>query len=42
MTFLWESQRLSAVNRRVHDVKPTVLFSLFNLEDWWVGPARAR
>jgi peptide/nickel transport system substrate-binding protein len=40
MTFLWESQRLSAVNRRVHDVKPTVLFSLFNLEDWWVGPAR--
>jgi peptide/nickel transport system substrate-binding protein len=41
VTFLWESQRLSAVNRRVHDVKPTVLFSLFNnLEDWWVGPAR--
>jgi peptide/nickel transport system substrate-binding protein len=40
MTFLWESQRLSAFNRRVHDVKPTVLFSLFNLEDWWVGPAR--
>jgi peptide/nickel transport system substrate-binding protein len=40
MTFLWESQRLSAVNRRLHDVKPTVLFSLFNLEDWWVGPAR--
>jgi peptide/nickel transport system substrate-binding protein len=40
LTFLWESQRLSAVNRRVHDVKPTVLFSLFNLEDWWVGPAR--
>jgi peptide/nickel transport system substrate-binding protein len=40
MTFLWESQRLSAVNRRLRDVKPTVLFSLFNLEDWWVGPAR--
>lgn len=40
MTFLWESQRISAVNRRVHDAKPTVLFSLFNLEDWWVGPAR--
>jgi peptide/nickel transport system substrate-binding protein len=40
MTFLWESKRLSAVNRRVHDVKPTVLFSLINLEDWWVGPAR--
>ncbi|HYN22082.1 MAG TPA: ABC transporter substrate-binding protein, partial [Thermoanaerobaculia bacterium] len=40
VTFLWESQRLSAVNRRVHDVKPNVLFSLFNLEDWWVEPAR--
>jgi peptide/nickel transport system substrate-binding protein len=40
MTLLWESQRMSAVNRRLHDVKPTVLFSLFNLEDWWVGPAR--
>jgi peptide/nickel transport system substrate-binding protein len=40
VTFLWESQRLSAVNRRLHDVKPNVLFSLFNLEDWWVEPAR--
>jgi peptide/nickel transport system substrate-binding protein len=40
LTFLWESQRLSAVNRRLHDVKPTVLFSLFNLEDWWAEPAR--
>jgi peptide/nickel transport system substrate-binding protein len=39
VTFLWESQRLSAVNRRVHDVKPNVLFSLFNLEDWWVEAA---
>ena len=39
-TFLWESQRMSAVNRRIHDVKPTVLFSLFNLEDWWAEPAR--
>lgn len=35
ITFLWESQRMSAVNRRIHDAKPTVLFSLFNLEDWW-------
>lgn len=40
VTFLWESQRLSAVNRRVHDVRPNVLFSLYNLEDWWVDPAR--
>jgi peptide/nickel transport system substrate-binding protein len=39
-TFLWESQRISVVNRRIHDAKPTVLFSLFNLEDWWVEPGR--
>ncbi len=39
-TFLWESQRMSVVNRRIHDAKPTVLFSLFNLEDWWAEPAR--
>lgn len=37
-TLLWESQRLSAVNRRVHDARPNVLFSLFNLEEWWVEP----
>ncbi|HWM91009.1 MAG TPA: ABC transporter substrate-binding protein [Thermoanaerobaculia bacterium] len=40
ITFLWESQRLSAVNRRVRDVRPNVLFSLYNLEDWWVDAAR--
>ena len=40
VTFLWESQRLSAVNRRVHDVKPNVLFSLYNLDEWWVDAAR--
>ena len=36
VTFLWESQRLSAINRRVHGARPNVLFSLFNLESWWV------
>jgi peptide/nickel transport system substrate-binding protein len=40
VTFLWESQRLTAARRRVHDVKPTVLFSLYNLQDWWVEPGR--
>jgi peptide/nickel transport system substrate-binding protein len=39
-TLLWESKRLSAVNRRVHDARPNVLFSLFNLEEWWVEPGR--
>jgi peptide/nickel transport system substrate-binding protein len=41
MTLLWESQRLSAINRRIHGAQPNVLFSMFNLEDWWVdSPAR--
>jgi peptide/nickel transport system substrate-binding protein len=41
LTLLWESQRLSAINRRIHGARPNVLFSLFNLEDWWVdSPAR--
>jgi peptide/nickel transport system substrate-binding protein len=38
-TFLWESQRMSAINRRIHGARPNVLFSLFNLEDWWVDAA---
>ncbi|MEA2561710.1 MAG: peptide/nickel transport system substrate-binding protein [Acidobacteriota bacterium] len=36
-TFLWESQRMSAINRRIQGARPNVLFSLFNLEDWWVA-----
>ncbi|HEX2643429.1 MAG TPA: ABC transporter substrate-binding protein [Thermoanaerobaculia bacterium] len=39
-TLLWESKRLNAVNRRVQNVKPNVLFSLFNLKEWWVRPRR--
>ncbi|HVS00932.1 MAG TPA: ABC transporter substrate-binding protein [Thermoanaerobaculia bacterium] len=40
MTFLWESQRLSAVNRRVHDVKPNVLQTMYNVREWWVRSGR--
>jgi len=39
-TFLWESQRLNGINRRVHGAKPNSLFSLFNLQDWWVEAGR--
>lgn len=39
-TFLWESQRLCAVNKRVHDARPNLLAGFFNLEDWWVEPRR--
>jgi peptide/nickel transport system substrate-binding protein len=38
LTFLWESQRPTAINRRVHDAKPTMNYSLFNLKEWWVEP----
>lgn len=40
MTFLWESQRLSAVNRRVQDVRPNVLQTLYNVREWWVRSGR--
>jgi len=38
LTFLWESQRLTAVNRRLHDARPTLNYSFFNLKEWWVTP----
>ena len=38
ITFLWESQRLTALNKRVRDARPAVTYSLFNLKEWWVAP----
>jgi peptide/nickel transport system substrate-binding protein len=37
-TFIWESQRVNAHNRRVHDVRSNLLYALFQLEDWWLDP----
>jgi peptide/nickel transport system substrate-binding protein len=37
-TFLWESQRLAAFNKRLHDARPNVQNAFFNLKDWWVEP----
>jgi peptide/nickel transport system substrate-binding protein len=37
-TFLWESKRAVALNRRVRDADPNVLYVHDNLYDWWVGP----
>ncbi len=37
-TFLWESQRMPAINRRLHDVKPNMLFALANMKEWWIEP----
>lgn len=39
-TFLWESQRFAAFNKRVHGAKPNAQSGFFNLQDWWVEPRR--
>ncbi|MBV8202987.1 MAG: hypothetical protein JOZ15_20405 [Acidobacteria bacterium] len=41
-TFLWESQRLSGVDRRLHGVAPSMLYSFYDLKDWWVEPSTKR
>ena len=38
MTLLWESKRLTAINKRLRNVKPTMQSSLFNLKEWWIAP----
>ena len=38
MTFLWESERLTVVNKRLKNFKPTPAFSFFNLKEWWIEP----
>jgi peptide/nickel transport system substrate-binding protein len=38
VTFLWESQRLAPVNKRIHGANPNTFSSFFNLKDWWVEP----
>lgn len=40
-TFLWESKRLMGMNRRLRDAKPSPIYMLWNLRDWWVEPAAA-
>ncbi len=36
-TFLWEPQRLAAVNRRVRNAQPNPLSSYFHLQEWWLA-----
>ena len=36
LTFLWESQRPTAINKRVRDARPNSMHSLFNLKEWWI------
>ena len=40
VTFLWESKRLAALNKRVHDAQPNLQAGFYNLKDWWVDPRR--
>ena len=40
VTFLWESKRLTAINKRVKDAKPTPNYGMFNLREWWIEPGR--
>jgi len=35
-TFLWQSQRLVGARARVHGVDPNHLFTLWDLDEWWV------
>jgi len=38
MTFMWESQRINGMSRRVHDTRPNVLGTYWYLRDWWLAP----
>lgn len=38
LTFLWESKRLNAINRRIQGAEPNLLSPLYNLREWWIEP----
>jgi peptide/nickel transport system substrate-binding protein len=42
VTLLWQSKRLTAINKRLRNVKPTMEWSFFNLKEWWIEPGSAR
>ncbi len=37
-TFLWESQRLAGLSKRVQNATPNALDPLFKIENWWLLP----
>ena len=39
MTFLWESQRVNGVSRRLHGLDANVLSTVWFLRRWWLEPA---
>ncbi len=38
LTYLWESQRINAANRRLRNVQSNIMYSLFDVEEWWMAP----
>jgi peptide/nickel transport system substrate-binding protein len=38
VTVLWESQRLTGINRRLRDARPNLIEPLANVDEWWVKP----
>jgi peptide/nickel transport system substrate-binding protein len=40
VTFLWESQRLTATSKRLHNFRPTPSATTYKLEDWWIEPKK--
>lgn len=40
LTFLWESKRLSVIDQRVQNARPSPSAAFFNLQEWWVRPER--
>ena len=38
VTLLWESQRMTGINRRVRNAQPNMIEPLANVEEWWVAP----
>jgi hypothetical protein len=40
MTFLWQSQRVNGVDRRLHGLDANLLATTWSLRHWWLEPAR--
>jgi peptide/nickel transport system substrate-binding protein len=40
MTFLWQSQRVNGVDRRLHGLDENLLATTWSLRHWWLEPAR--
>lgn len=39
LTFLWESQRINGLNRRVKNAQSNLFSTLWHLHEWWLQPS---